>query len=663
MKRTLIICILCAIAVTAAAQQEHSWERIFEEIVMTDDENSTMKEEAFDILCELEQHPLNLNTATREDLERIPFLTAQQIEEIQAYVYQYRGMKTLGELMMIESLDANRRKLLCYFVYVASEETEHFPSPGNILKYGKHSIMFTAKLPFYERKGDQNGYLGYKYQHSLRYKFHYGDYLQVGLVGAQDAGEPFFANRNPLGYDHYSFYALVRKLGSIKTLAVGCYKVRIGEGLVINNDFNLGKTAMFSTFGRRSSTIRAHSSRSQANYLQGAAATIQLSKRIDMTAFASYRRIDATLNDDGNIQTILETGYHRTEREMEKKRNASQTMAGANLQWADNGFHIGLTGLYTRFDKSLQPNTSQQYRLYYPQGNDFWNVSVNYGFINHRWNFSGETATRGSGSIAMLNSLSFQATEMLSLMAIQRFYGHRYYSLHAASFSEGGRTQNENGLLLGANWKVNSCLSLTAYTDYAYFAKPRYQASIASDAWDNLIAAVYNRGNYTLSARYRLKIRTRDNVEKTQLVGETTQRARFAFAYSEVSWSGKTQIDLAHSNYGNASFGYMVSEHATWQPFAWLQASAALSYFNTDDFASRLYTYEQGPLYSFSFPVFYGEGIHCSLFARADVGKHLMFILKCGTTHYFDRDHISSGLQQIDASSMTDLELQMRWKF
>ena len=36
---------------------------------------------------------------------------------------------------------------------------------------------------------------------------------------------------------------------------------------------------------------------------------------------------------------------------------------------------------------------------------------------------------------------------------------------------------------------------------------------------------------------------------------------------------------------------------------------------------------------------------------------------RLAVTDYFDRDHISSGLQQINRSSMSDLELQLRWKF
>lgn len=86
-------------------------------------------------------------------------------------------------------------------------------------------------------------------------------------------------------------------------------------------------------------------------------------------------------------------------------------------------------------------------------------------------------------------------------------------------------------------------------------------------------------------------------------------------------------------------------------------------YFRTDDYASRIYSYERGPLYSFSFPAYYGRGIRYAVFARADISKALMVIVKVGTTDYFDRNHISTGQQMIAASSQTDMELQLRWKF
>lgn len=371
MRNCVLVCIFALFSFVANAQEQRDWQRLYDELMVSEEQEWLMNEENYELLCSLAAHPIDLNKATREELEQLPFLTATQVEDILAYIYQYRGMRSVGELLMIESLDAARSELLSYFVTIKVDEQRHYPTLATILERGKHDVTLTMKVPFYERKGDENGYLGYPYTHSLRYKFSYSDYFQVGLVGAQDAGEPFFANRNTLGYDHYSFYVAVRKLGRIKSAVAGRYKVRFGQGLVINNDFSFGKTMSLLSQGRSYTAVRPHSSRSQANYLQGGAATVALTRHIDLSAFASYRKNDATLNDDGTIRTLLKSGYHRTPTEMEKRNNISQTTFGGNLQWGNYGFRADLMALYTHFDHPLMPNTAQIYRTDYSQGYDF----------------------------------------------------------------------------------------------------------------------------------------------------------------------------------------------------------------------------------------------------------------------------------------------------
>ena len=152
MKNLLLTCLLGFISLTSTAQQTYEWEELFEEFYASNDENTDAKEETFELLADLSEHPLNLNTASREELARIPFLTAEQIEDIQAYVYQYHGMQSLGELAMIESLDALRRQLLPYFVYVSPVEEQHkFPTLKSIIQGGKHNFLFTSHIPFYQR--------------------------------------------------------------------------------------------------------------------------------------------------------------------------------------------------------------------------------------------------------------------------------------------------------------------------------------------------------------------------------------------------------------------------------------------------------------------------------------------------------------------------------
>ena len=645
------------------AQTMHDWEQAFTEWTTMDDVDTDGWEDAYEVLSELELQPINLNTATREDLERIPFLTAQQIEELFEYIDRYGGMKSLGELAMIGSLDPQRRKLLQYFVCL-EEPQKGFPSLKTIAQYGRHELIATGKIPFYKRHGDDNGYLGYPYKHSLRYTFQYGDYVKAGLLGAQDAGEPFFSGGNSWGYDHYAFYVVLRKLGILKTLAVGQYKIHTGMGLVMNSDFYLGKIATLTSLGRSSNVIRPNTSRMEASFLQGAAATITLMKGLDLTAFFSWRKIDATLTSDGNgIATLLTSGYHRTESEMRRKHNASQTIGGGNIRYSYKAFKIGVTGVYIAYSKPLEPTLTQQYKEIYPQGNRFWNASIDYSYTHHRFSVSGETATGDGGGIATINSLSYLPVSNLTLMVLQRYYSYRYHAPSAQSFSSGGKVQNESGVYVGADWRVNRHWQVSAYSDYAYFPWPKYQISEASHAWDNFLQVKYTSKHTAVLARYRLVMRQKDNAKKTALADDITHRGRLVFTYDDQhSWLLKSQADIALSDYKERSFGYMLSQNVEWGN-KWLKLIGTVGYFYTKDYNSRVYLYERGPLYAYSFPSFYGEGIRWALLAQAHIHQNLMVLLKMATTDYFDRDHISSGLQQIDRSSMTDLELQVQWKF
>ncbi len=662
-KKNFLLFLLLFCVAQGFPQESTTWEQYLDELSETEDFESTTWEQYYDVLAEYAEQPMNINTATREDLKRLPFLGDQQIEDILAYIYQYGEMKSMGELAMISSLNWYQHKLLEIFTYPGEIPRRKYPTLKDILRYGKNEVVAAVKVPFYDRKGDIEGYQGYKYKHWIRYKFHYGDYVKFGILGSQDAGEPFFSGVNNHGYDFYSFYLQVRKLGWLKNLTVGRYRLKMGLGLVINNNFSLGKTNTLTSLGSSSNTISVHSSRSQGNYLQGAAATVTLFKGLDLTAFVSYRKIDATLtNDDTAIATVVTSGYHRTETEIKKKDNSSQTMAGGNLNYSNNGFHVGVTGLYTSYDKPLQPSKTSLYKQYYAEGNGFWNMSVDYGYMNHRLAIHGETATGDCGAIATINTASYLLTSDLSLIALQRFYSYKYYAIFGNSFSEGSSVQDESGFYLGANWTISPKLSLFAYTDIAYFPWPKYQAAASSHSWDSMLSATYHPGAFTIFARYRLKRREKDNDDKTALIYKDDHKGRLSVGYTSSHLTAKVQYDASFCQYKENSFGWMTSGNLGYNN-RWLQVNGSIGYFHTKDYNSRVYSYEPGILYTFSSSSFYGEGIRYAFRIRTDIGKHWMLIAKIGVTDYFDRDHISSSYQQIDKSSQTDLDVQLRWKF
>lgn len=663
MKNVCLLAFCLAMTISVHAQSERTWEKYLDALLLTDDNRTEDYEEMYFLLTELEQHPICLNTATREELERIPFLTAQQVEDLQAYVYQYKGFKTLAELALIESIDGATRELLKCFVYLADAPPPTFPHLSEIGKYGKHTLLLTGKLPFYQRKGDKTAYLGYPYSHSFRYTFQYKDYLKAGFVGAQDAGEPFFSHHNTLGYDHYGFYLMLQRMGRIKSLTIGRYTLSFGQGLVMNGGFSLGKSAMLLSSNGNRQTLRPHSSRVAHNYLQGIATTIALTHHIDLSAFFSYRKIDATLTEEGKIKTILKSGYHRTLKEIERKNNAAQTSAGTYVQWKKDGKNLGLTAVYTQFDRPLMGKNYASAHRYVPQSNHFWSISTTYGYRNHKYDFSGELATGSSGGLATLNNLEIKFSNRLNIHLSQRFYGHQYYAPFANSIGENSSTQNEMGGYVGVRWSFRKGLIVNAYTDFSHFSYPRYLTSSASSAWDNFLGLTYQRKKLTFIARYAIKIRTRDNKLHTRLEQEMRHRGRIALSYDADRWTTKTQIDFSQTSFQRSRTGYMLSQQFGWRPKPHLQTYFLLAYFHTDDFASRIYTYEPGVSYGFHYPAYYGKGLRYCVIGRINIAENLLLQAKLGSSFYFDRTKIASGLQEINSPSATDLEMQMKWTF
>ena len=658
---------MCCLA--ASAQQQTTWEQVWHEVINTEDMDADEAEDTYERLQQLSEHPINLNNTTREELEQLPFLSDQQIDELIEYLLRYGPMRSFGELRMIRAMDFQQLALLPFFVEIGEvpKKKSTFPRWSDLAHYGKHTLTLTGRLPFYNHQGDltnsDKNYLGPKYRHSLRYEFSYGSTLKLGLVGVQDAGEPFFSSHNPWGYDTYSYYLQIQHLGRLENAVMGKYKISAGMGLVLNSSFSLGKQVMLQNLGRHTNTLRPHGSRSEADYLQGAAATIRLFHPFTATFFASYRPVDATLNTDGTAATIITNGYHRTLTELQKKHNTHQADVGATVNYRQGGFHLGANVAYTQLDRRLQPNTKERYRLYYPQGEHFLNTSVDYGYKHYRFTFNGETATNADGALATIHTLSYQPSQFLSIMALQRFYSYRYTSLHAHCFGETSRTQNESGYYLGFSWHPISNLNLQGYADYAYFPWERYQVSQSSYSWDFMFQGDYQLQRWNLSARHRVRLRQKDNADKTALVPDNEQRGRLSLTYAHPSnWSAKTELDYVRSDYKTTSRGYMVSEHLAFSQ-QWWQMSLTAGYFNTDDYNGRIYIYERQMQHDFSFPMFYGQGIRTALFVKADVMQQLQLSAKLGYTNYFDRAVIGTGQQQIAQSHTTDLDLQVRWKF
>ena len=628
------------------------------EELAADDEEANWE----DVLEEISQ-PIDLNHTTKEQLERLPFLTDQQIENLLAYVYTHGQMQTIYELQLVEGMDQRTIQLLLPFVEVNAQTNEkHFPQLKNIAQRGKHEVLSRLDIPFYKRKGYETEYLGTPQYHSVRYEFGYGDYLQAGFSAEKDAGEPLFKQHNKLGYDHYGFHLLLRNLGRIKALAIGDYRLGFGQGLVLGSAFRLGKSYSLATSETRASGIRKHASTDEVNYFRGIATTVKLAQQWEVSGFYSYRKLDGNVKND-IASSITKTGLHRTETEANRRGALSMQLAGGHLAWRSNRVDVGLTGIWYGFSKEYVPRLSG-YAEYNLHGKSFYNVGLDYQLRLRRLNIAGEVA-KGKEGWAVLNRLVYQPSLNYKLMLVHRYYRHDYWAYFASAFNDGGSVQNENGWYLAAEASPFRYFRFFGSVDL--FSHPWWKYRISKSSWgfEGRGSVEYQPTSHLqMFLHYRFKRKERDITgTKGEITLPTYQhqwRYRVSYQTDRLLLRSTADVNVFHQQV--SSMGWQVTGLAGykfWKMALHLQGT----YFHTDDYDSRVYGYERGLLYTFTSPSFSGEGIRYSAHLRLDLGKTLMLITKFGHTHYFDRTVISSGNEQIEGSNKCDLQMQLRVKF
>ena len=662
-----------------------SWDDFAEQLLMEleDERAATDIENIYDDYQHLHANPININRADSTELQRLGFLTDKQVESILTYIHRHGALRSVGELMLIPELDYHTRQLLSYFVVFGDKKREDARDTWRrMLTHGQSELSSRLDIPLYQRAGyaprtqsqlDESPsryYTGNVLYHNLRYNYRYGTKLSWGFSTEKDAGEPIFTRDAPLP-DYLSGYVQLGDMGVLQNLVVGNYRLRFGQGLVLNSDFALGKNMLLQGLGKQSTAIKPHRGTSESNYYTGAAATLAWGAW-HLTAFASYREVDATLSGE-SIGTLSTDGHHRTLAEQERRGNTRANLFGAHLGYATRGLHLGLTAMYQSFNRQFAP-PKQEYKRYAPQGHTFFNASIDYAWHHHRLSIVGETAVDKKGSVATLNTLRLKAADRLHLTLLQRYYAHDFWALEGRGIAASSDIRNEQGIYLGAEWQPHRRLQLTAYADGYHFPYLRYRVSAPSYGTDGTISARYTvNDSHNLQLRYRFRLKQRDvsngyRLPYEGLLNEWTHRLR-------LQWHGTLTPTLTCQallegclvQAEATSVGTMMGIQSSYSPTLGAHAlrfSAGLTAFRAD-YAARLYGYEQGLLYGYNYQTYPGTGLRGYVLVQYAHKRapRLTATAKLGATRYLDREALGSGAAMIAANHKEDIQLQVRYMF
>jgi len=681
----IIVLLLSSYSVSAqdaTATTEQLIADIFEQYT-AESEETIDYDSFFEDLMFCAQNPINLNQATREQLEKLPFLSDIQIENIISYVYKSGSMQTIYELQLVEGLDMTDIRRMLPFVN-AGEAIDQSKKIywQDLLKYGKNELFLRLDKGLETKEGYQflpeedpnsaetnsKNYLGNSLYHSLRYKFHFKDRIQFGFTAEKDAGEQIWGKTHK-GYDFYSAHAQLNNFGKFKTIVLGDFRANFGQGLVLHPEFGMGKSSYVLNVTPHNSGLKKFSSTDESNFFRGGGATVRLGK-FDLSAFYSNKMIDGdTLN--GTFGSIIKTGYHRTLAEMSKKHTVNQQIVGGNLTFTFSNFQLGFTAVHTQLDNRLEPDKTV-YNYFYFSGDKQTTAGIHYRMRLKKLNIFGETAMADNGSMATINGFSFSPLSQVSLVALHRYYSPEYDTFYASSFSETSRINNESGFYLGAEVRPFRKWKLAAYADSYRFAWPKYGIDAPSIGKDYLFQADFApKRNIAMFWRFKFEEK-QTNLSTTGAVmpvvvplQKTSLRYQLNYSYGNFSFKNVLEGNLSRQGDASWTYGVIASQDVSYA-FQTLPLKIDFRYqfFDAVDYENRFYSYEKDVLYAFSIPMYFGLGNRYYLNLKYELNRNLSLWFKIAQTVYADdRESLSSGNETIPGNRKTDMRLLLKWEF
>ena len=505
----------------------------------------------------------------------------------------------------------------------------------------------------------------------------------------KDAGER--------GIDYHSAYILLKDIdlgrnSRLREAVVGNYRASFGLGLVVNTAAGFGKTLMTNSLNRLDRGFSRHSSTMESGYLTGAALRYR-HRQVTVSVFGGYNPADGTFRTDSlGLSSLKTDGLHRTPLEHSKRHNLNILNLGGNIHWDRGPLQLSATAVVTRLSVPLAPGwatSSTLYKRYNAQGRHFLAYSLAYGYARNRLCLTGETAFSharglpdGTGrqqGFATLNSLQLFPGGSHRLTLSVRYYSARFVSLNGRTFSENSRPQNEGGIYLAWKSQPLPSLALDASVDLLYFPWLKYRVGNRSYGIDAVVQAGYTASKIsTWTLRYRVKAKEKD-YHHSYTVDDETVETLTALQYDirhnlklqnhfqpSPQWGLRTLLNLCLTKFGPvaARKGFAVGENILWTPARGrLSVTLGATYFNTDDYNSRVYAYEPSLPYSFGLMAYYHHGFRGIVLVKWAPLRNLILTGKLGYTHYLNQSAIGTGTEQIAASHKEDLQLMVRLKF
>ncbi len=683
MKGWLCIVFCCSSAVFAQLREgEFVRENVIEQLIEAYSENAETEID-FTILVEDLNHyfeePLNINTATREELYRLLILNDEQINELLNYRKRYGMLLSFFELLQVAGWDERTLLLIRPFITVQKQTQRQKFRFKSMVMYGKNDFLVRYAQNLEPSKGyeSSNGYLGSPFLIQFRYRFTYKNKISWGVTAQKDRGEQFFKETQMQGFDYISAHFFARDVWKFKSIALGDYQLQFGQGLTLWTGFGARKSSFVNNVRRQPQGIKSYTGTSNFLLKRGVAFELNVLKNLSVASYFSYKKMDARIveidsltEEPISVSSLIEIGYHRTASEMATKNTISELMTGGNITYRKTNWKVGTTVNYTRYSADIQP-AWQPYNAFYFRGNEQLTAGVDYTVFLKSVYLFGEASLSQNLGYAVLQGMQINMLKNLSVTMVYRDYGKNYWNNNNNVFSDRGSSQNERGFYIAFESSPWQKFSFMGFLDVIQYPWMRFGVNAPSWSYDVFGQATFIPApNLEVLVRVRHRMR-QENSEYVQTiktlvdVAQTNARLHYTFSINaQFKIRGRFEAIVLQRPERNVRWGYLAYQDVIYRlkkfPLAF---SARFALFDTPDYDTRLFAYENDMLYTFSVPGYYYRGIRTYLMIQIEPVKNLTCWIRFGQFYYMNRTTIGSALEEVDGNTKTEIKVQLRYRF
>ena len=615
--------------------------------------------ELINIIESLTQNPIDLNSATIDELQKIPYIDFAAAQNIIKRRETSGRFDSKGELFLVNGLSATTTQKVLPMVFVKDEKDnlKKIDRKGlftNLFSDSRLKIRSRTSKSLQPQDGFTDGaFAGSQLKVYNRIIWNFSD-IQAGILTEKDAGE------KPID-EFTSAHLYLRNFLFFDQVIVGDFNLQFGQGLAMWSPygFSKGQDAIFPA-KKEGNKIKPYTSTDENKFFRGIAFGTGF-KSFKISGFLSKNYFDASIDSvsNGIISTPVD-GYHRTVKEICKSKSAFETSFGIDFSISIlKEINLGFLAYHSSFNKSFLPAS-----IYERSGSSFNYFSFYYDLYIPGINLFGESAYNGT-SAASLNSLQYSNGKDFAFLVSVRSYPMNYINLHGLGFGEHSKDlNNEFGIYTGVKWITPAGL-INFYFDQFRFPAASYQEPLPSNG--NEIAAGLTSKPF-ISVETKLLLKYQDNETCTEInnriqtARKIRQNLRFEVNKSlnpRINIKGRFEFNNIDIEGSGIEKGFLFYQELKIQPSRVIVLLGRMIFYKTDSFNSAVYEYESGFPGMLSNLALYGEGLRWYLILKYKFLPSIEILFKYSETIKPKEKTIGSGYNEINGNLDNSFYLQL----